>query len=220
MQLEEYDMAFAKTEIICHGARATRIGERLIRQTWKYLKETEFVKGNISENEREEMFNSISLTSLISYPDDVESLDTECDIIYQIIMDDDSHVEEKLSLVAENSSGIPCIVFVIGEKKDEIINNAYINVEETELFDAFLDLFSVYTFPQEYGADFEELKPLFEHKGKILTEKGKGFNLCVFRKMNRTQTLDNEIKSLEQEEGSFVLASRIANENTMKIYNI
>ena len=219
MQLEN-SMAFAKTEIICHGARATRIGEKLIRQVWKYLQSTEFVKGNISGNEREEMYNSISLNSLILYPDDIEKLDTDCDIIYQIIMDDDAHLEEKLNLVTKNSNGAPCIVFVVGEKSDKIINNAYINVRETEILDIFLDLFSVYTFPQEYGADFEELRPLFEHKGKISAEKGKGFNLCVFRKMNRTYTLDNEIKRLEQEKGSFVLASRIANENTIKIYSL
>ena len=219
MQLEN-TMAFAKTEIICHGARATRIGERLLHKVRKYLQSTDFVKGNISENERKEMFHSISLKGIISYPDDIANLDTECDIIYQIITDDDSRLEEKLTLASENSNGIPCIVFVIGEKKDEIVNNAYINVEENELLDTFLDLFSVYTFPQEYGADFEELRPLFEHKGKISVEKGKGFNLCVFRKMNRTYTLDNEIKRLEQEKGSFVLASRIANENTIKIYSI
>ncbi len=220
MQLDEYNMAFAKTEIVCHGARAYRIGERLLRQVWKYLKGTEFVKGNISENERKEMFHSISLKGLISYPDDIENLNTGCDIIYQIIMDDNSRLEENLTLVAENTNGIPCIVFVIGEKKDEIINNAYINVEEAELLDTFLDLFSVYTFPQEYGADFEELRPLFEHRGKISTEKSNGFNLCVFRKINREHILDNEINDLEKEEGSFVLASRIANENTVKIYNI
>ena len=219
MQLEN-GMAFAKTEIICHGARATRIGERLLHKVWKYLQSTDFVKGNISKNERKEMFDSISLKGIILYPDDIANLDTECDVIYQIITDDDSRLEEKLTLASENSNGIPCIVFVIGEKKDEIVNNAYINVEENELLDTFLDLFSVYTFPQEYGADFEELRPLFEHKGKISAEKGKDFNLCVFRKMNRTYTLDNEIKGLEKEKGSFVLASRIANENTIKIYSI
>ena len=219
MQLENI-MAFAKTEIICHGARATRIGERLVRHVWKYLQSTEFVKGNISENERKEMFDSISLKGIISYPDDIANLDTECDIIYQIITDDDSQLEEKLTLASENSNGIPCVVFVIGEKKDEIANNAYINVEENELLDTFLDLFSVYTFPQEYGADFEELRPLFEHNGKISTEKGEGFNLCIFRKMNRTYTLDNEIKRLEQEKGKFILASRITNKNTMKLYSI
>lgn len=219
MQLEN-SMAFAKTEIICHGARATRIGEKLIRQVWKYLQSTDFVKGNISENERKEMFDSISLKGLISYPDDITNLDTECDIIYQIILDDDSRLEEKLTLVTEKSNEIPCIVFVVGEKKDEIINNAYINVEENELLDTFLDLFSVYTFPQEYGADFEKLRPLFEHKGKISTKKGKGFNLCIFRKMNITHSFDNEIKSLEKEKGKLVLASRITNKNTMKLYSI
>lgn len=219
MQLEN-SMAFAKTEIICHGARATRIGERLVRHVWKYLQSTDFVKGNIGKNERKEMFHSISLKGIISYPDDIANLDTECDIAFQIIMGDDIRLQEKLKLVTENSNGIPCIVFVIGEKKDEIINNAYINVEENELLDTFLDLFSVYTFPQEYGADFEELRPLFEHKGEISAEKGKGFNLCVFRKTNRTYTLNNEIKSLEQEKGSFVLVSRMANENTIKIYSI
>lgn len=219
MQLENI-MAFAKTEIICHGARATRIGERLVRHVWKYLQSTEFVKGNISENERKEMFDSISLKGLISYPDDIANLDTECDIIYQIITDDDSQLEEKLTLASENSNGIPCIVFVIGEKKNEIVNNAYINVEENELLDTFLDLFSVYRFPQEYGADFEELRSLFEHKGKISTEKGVGFNLCVFRKTSRTHFFDNEIKDLEKEKGMFVLSSRITNENTMKLYSI
>ncbi len=220
MQLDEYNMAFAKTKIICHGARATRIGERLLHKIWKYLRSTEFVKGNISENERKEMFHSISLKGLISYLDDVENLNTECDIIYQIIMDDDSRFEEKLTLVTENTNGIPCIVFVIGEKKDEIINNAYINVEETELLDAFLDLFSVYAFPQEYGADLEELRPLFEHKGEIPTEKGDGFNLCVFRKASRECTIDKEIQSIEQEKGNYILVSRMASEDRIKIYSI
>ena len=220
MQLEEYDMAFAKTKIVCHGARAARIGERLLRQVWKHLKETEFVKGNISENEREEMYNSISLNSLILYPDDIENSDTDCDIIYQIIMDDDAHLEEKLNLVTKNSNGAPCIVFVVGEKSDKIINNAYINVRETEILDTFLDLFSVYTFPQEYGADFEELQPLFEHKGEISTEKGEDFNLCVFRKTSKEYIFDDEIKSIEQEKGKYILASRMANEDTIKSYSI
>ena len=219
MQLENI-MAFAKTEIICHGARATRIGERLVRHVWKYLQSTDFVKSNIGKNERKEMFDSISLKGLISYPDDIANLDTECDIAFQIIMGDDSQLQEKLKFVTENSNGIPCIVFVIGEKKDEIINNAYINVEENELLDTFLDLFSVYSFPQEYGADFEELRSLFEHNGKISTEKGKGFNLCVFRKTNKTYFFYNEIKGLEKEKGIFILASRIANENTIKTYSI
>ena len=135
-------------------------------------------------------------------------------------MGDDSQLEEKLKFVTENSNGIPCIVFVIGEKKDEIINNAYINVEENELSDTFLDLFSVYRFPQEYGADFEELRPLFEHKGKISAEKGVGFNLCCFRKTNKTYFFYNEIKDLEKEKGMFILASRIANEDTIKSYSI
>lgn len=217
MQLEN-SMAFAKTEIICHGARATRIGEKLIRQVWKYLQSTQFVKGNISENERKEMFDSISLKGLISYPDDIENLNTECDIIYQIIMGDDT--PEKLDLVTKKLNVTPNITFVIDKKEGEIKNSAYINVEENELLDIFLDLFSVYTFPQEYGADFEELRPLFEHNGKISTEKGEGFNLCIFRKMNIAHSFDNEIKSLEKEKGKFVLASRITNENTMKLYSI
>lgn len=219
MQFEN-SMAFAKTKIICHGARATRIGERLLHKVWKYLQSTDFVKGDISENERKEMFDSISLKGIISYPDDIANLDTECDIIYQIITDDDSRLEEKLTLASENSNGIPCVIFVIGEKKDEMVTSAYINVEENELLDTFLDLFSVYTFPQEYGADFEELRPLFEYNGKISTEKGVGFNLCVFRKTSRTHSFDNEIKDLEKEKGSFIFVSRIANKNTMKLYSI
>ncbi len=220
MQLNEYNMAFAKTKIICHGARATRIGERLLRKVLKYLRSTEFVKGNISENERREMFHSISLKGLISYPDDVENLNTECDIIYQIIMDDDSRFEENLTLVTENTNGIPCIVFVIGEKKDEIINNAYINVEEAELLDIFLDLFSVYTFPQEYGADFEELRPLFEYKGAISTEKGEGFNLCMIRKASNEESDIGVVRNAEADKGKYIIASRIGKEREIKYYSI
>lgn len=219
MQLEN-TMAFAKTEIICHGARATRIGERLLHKVRKYLQSTDFVKGNISENERKEMFHSISLKGIISYPDDIANLDTECDIIYQIITDDDSRLEEKLTLASENSNGIPCIVFVIGEKKDEIVNNAYINVEENELLDTFLDLFSVYTFPQEYGADFEELRPLFEHKGKISAEKGKGFNLCVIRKVTKQDPDLDVIQNAENSKGIFIIASRIEKERKIRHYSI
>lgn len=219
MQLEN-TMDFAKTEIICHGARATRIGERLLHKVWKYLQSTDFIKGNISENERKEMFHSISLKGIISYPDDIANLDTECDIIYQIITDDDSHLQEKLKLVTENSNGIPCIVFVIGEKKDEIINNAYINVEENELLDTFLDLFSVYTFPQEYGADLEELRPLFEHKGKISAEKGKGVNLCVIRKVTKQDPDLDVIQNAENSKGIFIIASRIEKERKIRHYSI
>lgn len=219
MQLEN-TMAFAKTEIICHGARATRIGERLLHKVRKYLQSTDFVKGNISENERKEMFHSISLKGIILYPDDIANLDTESDIIYQIITDDDSRLEEKLSLASENSNGIPCIVFVIGEKKDEIANNAYINVEENELLDTFLDLFSVYTFPQEYGADFEELRPLFEHKGEISTEKGVGFNLCVIRKVTKQDPDLDVIQNAENSKGIFIIASRIEKERKIRHYSI
>ncbi|MBQ7353184.1 MAG: hypothetical protein IJW54_04175 [Clostridia bacterium] len=219
MQLEN-SMAFAKTKIVCHGARATRIGERLLHKVLKYLRSTEFVKGNISENERKEMFNSISLKGLISYPDDVENLNTECDIIYQIIMGDDSRFEENLNLVTENSNGIPCIVFVIGEKKDEIVNNAYINVEEAELLDTFLDLFSVYTFPQEYGADFEELRPLFERKGEISAEKGEDFNLCVIRKATKEEPDRDVIQNAENSKVSFIITSRIGKEREIKYYSI
>lgn len=217
LQLENYP-AFAKTKIICHGARAYRIGERLIRQVWKYLQSTEFVKGNISESERKEMFDSISLDGLLSYPDDIEKISTDCDIVYQIIFGDD--VFEKLDLVTEKLNATPSITFVIDQKEGEIKNHAYINVEEKELLDTFLDLFSVYTFPQEYAADFEELRRLFEYKGEISTEKSKGFNFCIFRRTNRIRTFDNEIEGLEQEEGFFVLVSRIANEKTIKIYSI
>ena len=219
MQLEN-TMAFAKTEIICHGAKATRIGERLLHKVRKYLQSTDFVKGNISENERKEMFHSISLKGIILYPDDIANLDTECDIIYQIITDDDSRLEEKLTLASENSNGIPCIVFVIGEKKDEIVNNAYINVEENELLDTFLDLFSVYTFPQEYGADFEELRPFFEHKGKISAEKGKGFNLCVIRKVTKQDPDLDVIQNAENSKGIFIIASRIEKERKIRHYSI
>ncbi|MBQ7761622.1 MAG: hypothetical protein IJ400_06165 [Clostridia bacterium] len=218
MQLEEYDMAFAKTEIICHGARATRIGERLIRQTWKYLKKTEFVKGNISENEREEMFNSISLTSLISYPDDIEKINTDCDIAFQIISSDDR--ADNVTLAEDRIKEIPSITLVAGEVEKEIKNATYISIDESEILDTFLDFFSVYTFPQEYGADFEELRPLFEHKGKISTEKSEKFNLCIFRKASRKHTLDNEIKSIEQKKENYILVSRMASEDIIKIYSI
>lgn len=212
----ENSMAFAKTKIICHGARATRIGERLIRQVWKYIKSTDFVKGNIHQAERQEMLQSIELDSIISYPDDIEKTDTNCDIIFQIVL---GEREKSDTLIKAN--GVPNIVFLIDNNhRLDIEDMPYISIEEKEILDTFLDIFSVYTFPQEYGADFEELCPLFEHKGEISTKKGTGFNLCVFRKMNRTHTLDNEIKRIEQEKGNFILVSRIANEDTTKIYSI
>lgn len=174
MQFEEYGVAFAKTKIVCHGACATRIGERLIRHVWKYLRETEFVKGNISENERKEMFNSISLTSLISYPKDVENSDTGCDIMFQIVFDDDE-IGLKQAKCINRDYDIPNITFVIGRIDKEKLNIPFIEFDSEQiqpkakinLRDVFLDLFSVYTFPQEYGADFEELRPLFKHKGQI-----------------------------------------------------
>ena len=211
-------MAFAKTQIICHGARASRIGERLVRQVWKYIKSTDFVKGNISENERKEMYQSLFLTSLISYPDDMEKINTSCDMVFQIILDEDRM--DKIGFVEERIKGIPSITLVMGEANDEINSCSYISVEECEALDVFLDFFSVYTFPQEFGADFEELKPIFEHKGKISIEKGEGFNLCVIRKLSKYCACDNEIKGIEQEKGKYVLAGRIANENAIKIYSV
>lgn len=217
---EENGMAFANTKIVCHGACAARIGERLLHRVWKYLRNTEFVKGNISENERKAMLHSISLKEFILYPDDIEKSSTECDIVYQIITNDDTHLEENLKRVTDKFNGTPCIAFVIGEKRDEIINIAHINLEEAEILDTFLDLFSIYTFPQEYGADFEEIRPMLEHKGEITTEKGEGFNLCVFRKTSKECTFDKEIKSMEQGKEKYILSSRMANEDTIKIYNV
>jgi hypothetical protein len=162
------------------------------------------------------MLKSIELESVISYPDDIEKTDTNCDIIFQIVL---GEWEKSDTLIKVN--GVPNIVFLIDNNHGlDIEDMPYINIEEKGILDTFLDIFSVYTFPQEYGADFEELSPLFEHKGEISTKKGTGFNLCVFRKMNRTHTLDNEIKSIEQEKGNFILVSRIANEDTTKIYSI
>ena len=219
MQLDEYTtVAFAKTQIICQGARATRIGEGLLRQLRKYLTKTEFVKGNISENERKEMFKSISLTSIISYPDDVEKINTDCDIVFQIIFGEEK--DNSVNLVQEKIKGIPFITFAIGKLGNETKNAAYIRLDESEILDTFIDYFSVYSFPQEFGADFEELRPIFEHKGEISTEKGEGFNLCVFRKSSADFALDNNIKSINQEKGRYVLVSRIANENSVKIYSI
>lgn len=219
MQLEN-SMAFAKTEIICHGARATRIGERLIRHVWKYLKETEFVKGNISKNEREEMFNSIFLTSLISYPDDVENLATGCDIIFQIVFGESESLTNAVKLAQEKFKNVPSITFLLNEQECNLENVPYINVSESEIIDTFLDIFSVYTFPQEYGADFEELKPLLDHKGKISTEKGEDFNLCVIRKATKEESDLDVIQNTENSKGSFIIASRIEKERKIKYYNI
>jgi len=216
--IKEQYAKFAKTKIICHGARATRIGERLIRQVWKYLQSTEFVKGVISENERKEMFDSILLDSLISYPEDIEKLNTNCDIVYQIIMGDDRF--EKLDLVTNKLNEIPSITFVIDKKEGEIKNSAYINVEENELLDMFLDLFSVYTFPQEFGADFEELKRFFVMNGEFSAQKGKGINLCVMIKEKREQAFEKEIRDMENEITSYVLVSRIGAKREMRFYSI
>ncbi len=218
MQLKnEIFNSYAKTKIICHGARASRISERLIRRLWKYIKNTEFVKGSVSDDERMEMLSSISLEELISYPCDLEKTDTVCDIVYQIIFEDDDF--GKLSMVSEKFNKTPNIVLVIGDAKMGEPEFPYICVEEGEITDTFLDIFSVYSFPQEYGADFEELRPLFEYKGQILTEKGEGFNLCVFRKPNRDEAFSDEIKALENEKGFFILTSRISESREIKYYS-
>ena len=212
-------MVFARTKIICHGARAYRIGERLLRKVWNYLSDSDFVKGDIQKCERLEIFHSIKLEPVITYPDDIEKMDTDCDIIFQIIFNDNIKVES-LNQVCEKYKDIPSIVFVIGNEELKIEDLPYINVAENEILETFLDIFSVYTFPQEYGADFEELRPIFEHKGKILRKKGERFNLCAIRKAKRTDNFDREIQSLEREKGSYVLVSRIGNEPKIIIYSI
>lgn len=157
---------FAKTGIICHGARATRQAESLIRYLSKYLSTTDFVKGNIEKEERDKMWESVSLISLINYPNDLEKIDTGLDVLFQIVYgDDEIGLKEAISIKEKTS--IPTIALVINGVKDTDLDIPYIELEENEIKSIFLDLFSVYTFPQEYGADFEELTPLFNHNGKI-----------------------------------------------------
>ena len=209
-------MAFVRTEIICHGARAHRIGERLSRYVHKYLKSTEFVKGNVGKDERNKMISSISLASLINMPSDLEKIDTGCDIIFQIVLAGDSQGLQKAKEIKEKYN-IPNITFVVGSIEENALDIPYIEVDENEdICKAFLDLLSIYTFPQEYGADFEELRPLFGHNGKISTKKGNIFNLCVVRKTSKK----SELFEPEKSDGTVILASRIGQEDKIQYYSI
>lgn len=218
MQFER-DMAFARTEIICHGARAQRIGERIFHNTCKYLKSTDFVKGNISDKEREKMIDSISLVGLINMPKDLEKIDTGCDIIFQILLGDDEQGLQTAKKIKEESS-IPNITFIIGETENELDIPYIVVGEKEDICETFLDLFSIYTFPQEYGADFEELRPFFDYNGKLSTEKGKSFNLCVVRKASKEVRDTRELFELEKSEGTAVIASRIVKEGKIQYYSI
>ena len=131
----ENTMDFNKIKIICHGARALRIGQRLIRKLWTYIKSADFKNGNASKEEREEIFNSISLNGVLSYPDDIENISTDGYVIFQIIMSDDEM--EKITLVNKKSKGKTGTTFVIGKQEAGIADT--VCVEEKELFNAFLE---------------------------------------------------------------------------------
>ena len=216
----ECDMAFARTEIICHGARAQRIGERIFRNTCKYLKSTDFVKGNISDKEREKMIDSISLVGLINMPEDLEKIDKGCDIVFQIVLDDDKQGLQMAKKIREDNA-IPNITFIIGETENELdiphIKFNYSGIHQKAQIDianVFIDLFSVYTLPQEYGADFEELRPLFENKGEIYLVSGQNLYKEVLKNYIKYALIvgEGEIYSPSFEnikgESSIVLASR------------
>lgn len=212
------DMDFARTEIICHGARAQRIGERVFKNTLKYLKSTDFVKGNISDKEREKMIDSISLVGLINMPEDLEKIDTGCDIIFQIVLDDDKQGLQMAKKIKEESS-IPNITFIIGEMGNEL-DIPYIKLDysgihqkgQIDISNVFIDLFSIYTFPQEYGADFEELRPLFDCKGEIYLVSDQNLYKEVLKNHIKYALIVGEGEiyspSFEYIKGDIVLASR------------
>ena len=153
-----------KTDIICHGTRALRVGERAIRSLWKYLNAI-----NKSENKDEikEIFSRIFLQGIISYPEDLENIDTSSGVIFQIIFENDKL--EKIDLVSEKCKGVPSISVIIGNENSER-DYAYITVEENQVTDTLLSILSIYAFSKEQNAGFEKLKPIFEHKGNIEKE--------------------------------------------------
>ena len=224
--IKEYNIDFAKTKIICHGARATRIGERLLHKAWKYLKDTTFVKGNISMSEREQMFSSITLNSLINYPDDPQKLDTGSDIFFQILFADDKIAIKEAESISERLN-TPSISFVIGAtEKTKITSMPYIALScdeialqsDISLLSLFLDLFSIYTFPQEYGADFEELRPLFNHKGRIYVVEEPTCTNLPSNQVSYNLTIGNGEELFEptiepSSKATFILASRKPNKD-------
>ena len=139
-------MAFAKTKIVCHGARATRIGEKLLRNVWKYLNEAEL---DISRNDRLEMFNLLTLESIINYPDDMENMDTGCDVIIQIVYGKGQEINEAVKLSQEKLQEIPSIMLVINGTEQQTVNSVHISVNENEIIDTFRDIFLKIAFDIE-----------------------------------------------------------------------
>ena len=133
MQLK-YNMAFAKTKIICHGARATRIGERLLRHIWN----------NIQGDKKDKIFNLFSIISIINYPEDLEKIDTGCDKIIQIVYGNSQTLNYAIQLSQEKFVQKQSDLIIIGSIEQKIENITYINIEESKIIDTFLDILKNY----------------------------------------------------------------------------
>ena len=109
------NMEFTKIKIICHGARALRIGERIIRRIWKNLNSQEIIDRKISKEERLKIFHSIDIEPVILYPCDIEKIDTGCQIIVQIILNYDDF--NKIEAVCKKCNDVPNITYAIDSEK-------------------------------------------------------------------------------------------------------
>ena len=116
-------MVFAKVKIICHGARALRIGERLLHKIRKQYGQS---------------FENLKLDSLISYPDDMQKLDTECDAVVQIAYEPTTMCE--LERLNEKYKRQRCITFVLGEKSEKATSLCFC-ASENELFSQFIKFY-------------------------------------------------------------------------------
>jgi hypothetical protein len=121
-------MEYSKASIICHGAKALRIGERLLRHVWSYLKSDSF-----NGEKALKIFNSIQLNGIIQYPDDVEKIDTGCDIFFQIILEEDDI--GKIKLACEKMNNKSNITYIVTSNKTNDISEIK---TEGELLEAFL----------------------------------------------------------------------------------
>ena len=80
-----------KIGIICYGARATRLGERLLRSLHSHL----------AKEGKTEIYDLIISYPLISFPEDYEKIDTGLDIYYQILFLDNEKIISDAKCFAE-----------------------------------------------------------------------------------------------------------------------
>ena len=144
-----------------------------------------------------------------------------------VLLYDNGQITKKHAEYLCSFSNNASISFVIGAtEKTKITSMPYIALScdeialqsDISLLSLFLDLFSIYTFPQEYGADFEELRPLFNHKGRICVVVEPTDTNLPSNQVSYNLTIGNGEELFEptiepSSKATFILASRKPNKD-------